>query len=270
MKKIFLFIIGIIFSFSLFASEQRSIYAGDIIELSFSASDEITIQNIQESFSEFEILSLKLNEKTYILNIRTFDIGEKKVTIGNKNITFNINSVLDEKEYNNKKDIIKVDELKMDVGNISSPFPLTEIIYIFILVVLSIVLGFIIYLTKKIKFNKFVKKVPIDIFINNFEKINTDDKDFFVKLTFLFKDYIYNTYGKLIIGKTSKEIIKELKEINIKTDENFLENLEKWFSFSDMCKFTNYEPSLNDKESKKLEIKEIVFLIEKISKGVNM
>ena len=69
---------------------------------------------------------------------------------------------------------------------------------------------------------------------------------YLVKLTESFKKYIEDVYSYSIRGKTSSEIIGEIK--NIKEVNPILKNLEKWLYECDIFKFSGKTPSHEDKK----------------------
>jgi superfamily II helicase len=84
-----------------------------------------------------------------------------------------------------------------------------------------------------------------------------------VDLTFYFKEYLEKTYKFRIIGKTTNEIIEELRVINAL--EHYLIEIKKWLTECDRFKFTGIIITSDEKRS---HFNELLKIAEKIE-GIN-
>jgi len=244
MKKIIILML-IIININLLANE---IYIGDLIKLKIS-TDSLTEKDIRDKFKDFEIEEIKKDKssETYTIAIRSFEAGEKNITIGNKNLIIKVKSELAEGEQKdiyleNEKGEIKIKESK-------KPIPVTNIVYgIVIIISLIIILLIIKLISKKVKIKK--QKKPYEILINELNKLKTET--FFVEATYFYKKYIYGKYGERVYGKTSREILQQIPK---KVD---FQKLKEWLEFSDKCKFTKYQVTDEDSKNYKEKLIEIV------------
>lgn len=232
-------------------AEERNIYIGDKITLKIT-SNNVNEEEIVKAFEELEIVELEETNNGYLVTIRSFEIGEKKVVIGNQEIIITIRSTLEEI---NRDDIYEGD---LTVKSYSNSLPWLYI-YLFILVIF-IVSGAIL-LIKKIKAPKYVKVTEYESFISSLELINNETDVYLVEITTIFKKYIEEVFNCIIKGKTSSEIMKELQSIN-KTSP-FRTDIYNWLMKCDTYKFSKSKVSEEDKEKLRLNLIEIVSLINK-------
>ncbi|NLK62334.1 MAG: hypothetical protein GX287_02690 [Fusobacteria bacterium] len=265
MKKIFISIFFIFITMNLF-SQNKNIYVGDILSLEIISNGDYTIEEIKSKFKDFEIVKMDKGNGKINLDIRTFETGTKEIRIGNSIITIEVKSILEDEKYNSRDDIYNISEQDITVYNITTPFPLSKFIYIFIIFIILILIYLIYFLYKKITRKTINKDNSLSIFIKDIDKIDINCLDFYVQLTFLFKNYIYNEFNVLIIGNTSKEIIYKLLTIElINKNKIILEELTKWFEYVDLCKYSNYSSKNIEKIEKKDELKKIVLTIYEIN-----
>src|SRR5690606_6203108 len=77
-----------------------NIYVGDLITLRISSS-EYTLENLREKFSEFEIVNIQEEKEAYQLTLRSFEPGEYRVILGNKELLIVVNSTLEDLDRDN-------------------------------------------------------------------------------------------------------------------------------------------------------------------------
>ena len=207
-------------------SETRNIYIGDVINLAINAAG-YSLQDIREKFNLFEIIELKKELNTYYLSIRTFETGSHSVILGDKEIVIDIKSTL--------KDITHDGLFDGDLHVLQPGIIFYWQIQFYIAAGVLIITG--ILFLRKIIINKRIKKLsPYQLFSARYSSLKLHDKNCLVDLTFYFKEYIGSLYNCRIIGKTSAEIINELKNINF--PGNHLEKIKIWLTECDRLKFT--------------------------------
>ena len=228
----------------------RNIYVGDIIRLEITAEG-ISAGELREKFSDFEIMELKEEPERYVITICTFEPGEYKVLLGNKEIVINVESTLDDIP---REDIFEGGTQVMEAG-VSFHWRILFHISLSIFVLSG---GFI--LLKILKKRKAKMLTPYQIFLRSSGTLAAESESYLVDLTFLFKKYIESTYQCIIIGKTSSEIVDQLKEI--RALETILPDIEEWLMECDRLKFTGVKVS---REKKQNHYEKLLVLAEKIN-----
>ena len=243
-KAIFLFtaLLIIFGNAALFAiddikTETRNIYIGDIIVLEITTREYSRDELIQK-FIDFETVEIKSTPGGYNLSIRTFEPGERSILIGDKELIIRVSSTLDDIE---REDIFE-GELKVLKPGFAFPW---RVLFFMSLSVFILSGAFIIYKT-------FIKKQsaeenPYKLFLRRSAALSDEDENYFVDLTFYFKEYVGSLFKRRIIGKTSTEIVNELSEIPALKNELFV--IEKWLSECDLFKFAGIEITSDDKRS---------------------
>ena len=208
-------------------AEARSIYVGDLIELKIS-TEEFSKDELTDKFKDFEIVSLKEDNGGYLLTLRGFEPGEKKITLGNKEIVITVKSTLDEI----KRDTI----FEGDLTPIKSGFQLNSQIAIYALLAISLLSGGIYYYGRYYRKKKVASLKPFQYFSNQMQGISEEDDQYFVKMTFYFKAYIEATYSCQIRGKTASEIIGEISRMP--GLQEFSQEIRAWLEESNRLKFS--------------------------------
>jgi len=242
MKKKFICLMLIsacLFCTPTFASASaRNIYVGDIITLNI-ASQDLSAEELEEYFKDFEIVDMKFENGEYSVSLRTFEVGTYGISIGNARMELSVNSTLDE---------IEQEEIFEGETTIEVPgFPFHwRIVFCVSAVIFAFSGGFVLF--GLIKKRKGQSIHPYSLFLRRSEALlsKIDNNNFFVYLTFFFKDYVGKLYQRRIIGKTSSEIVFELKEIQALGD--MLPIIEKWLIECDRMKFTGIEVSSEEKQ----------------------
>jgi len=236
----------------------RNIYIGDIITLKV-ASRTYSAEELTSIFHGFEIVDIQNEPEGFILSLRTFTVGEHKVFLGNKEIVINVSSTLD--------DIERDEIFQGDTWVIKPGFMLYwQIILLAAAGAFVLSGGFV--LAKVIKKRKENALSPLQLFIKRCAALSPDDdynNNYFVDLTFYFKEYLGSRFKCRIIGKTSIEIINELNKIratrNIQAIDAFLYEIQEWLTECDRLKFSGVEVSV---EEKKAHFAILYNLVEKI------
>lgn len=227
----------------------RNIYIGDLIELKIT-SQTISEDELKEKFKDFDIVDIKKDGESHIITIRTFEPGEKFVKIDNKEIVIDIKSTLDEMDRNS---IIK-GNLEPKASRNFNIIGYTAFVFTPFFLVSGITLLIICIKRKKIAF-----LTPYQLFVRDVKAVSIGNSDYLVRLTENFKKYVENVYSYSIRGKTSSEIIKEIK--HIKEINHLIKELENWLYECDMFKFSGKIPST---ENKKQLLENLIKLVDKI------
>jgi len=233
------------------SAESRNIYVGDIITLEISTSEYSSV-DLRELFQDFEILDIKSEYDEYVLSMRTFEVGEHKVLLGYNEIVIYVSSTLNDFQ---RDGIFEGETRTYEPG-----FFVQWSILFFVSVGIFAVSGCFLLL-KLIGERK--KAVPSShmLFIQRSAALSPDDDNYFVDLTFYFKNYLESRFlcRIKIIGKTSAEIAAELKDLSI--PDAILPEICEWLTECDRLKFTGVEVS---SEMRQEHYDRLLGLIEKL------
>jgi hypothetical protein len=166
----------------------------------------------------------------YALSLRTFETGEYTVPLGDKEIVISVGSTLLDISRN---DVFEGDTRVMAAG---FPFYWRALFYI-ALGVFVLCGGYILAKTVQKKRKKPLS--PHQLFLQRCGSLASADDNYFVYLTFYFKEYLGSLYQCRIIGKTSAEIMHELQDIQ--PLGAMLPSIGKWLKECDRLKFTGIE-----------------------------
>ena len=229
--------------------ETRNIYIGDIITLQVSSRD-ISEKELREKFQSFEIVEIKELGDGYAISVRTFEIGEYKIFFGDKEVVINVQSVLD--------DIEREDIFDGDI-TVAMPSFLFHWRILFCIVFGVFFLSGSLFLIKTFIKKKVKIPTPLQTFLLETASVLPEHKDYFVIITQSFKEYLQRLYKFQIIGKTSAEIIDELKKGLKQT--SMLTEIQEWLMECDRLKFTGVTAS---SEIKQQHYEELVKIVKKI------
>jgi len=236
-------------------AEDRNIYVGDIITLRISAN-EFSIEDITEKFKDFDITEIRDERGEYLVSLRTFETGEYNILLGDKEIIINVQSTLDDIQ---RDDIFDGDTGVKEPGIIYHwRIPLYITAGIFVLSCGLIVIKFL-----KAKKTKALN--PFQTFLRQSGSLLAEKEYYFVDLTFYFKKYLESLYKFRIIGKTSSEIINELKAI--RELGGMLLEIGEWLTECDRIKFTGVKVTIEEKHEL---YKKLVIIAEKINAQNNV
>ena len=222
------------------ADTVRNIYIGDIVTLEVSAqgfSEEV----LRQAFSDFEVIAIERGAErgrnnSYRISVRSFDVGEKTVNLGDKDLVIRVTSTLED---------IQRDGIFEGGTDIIKPgFPLQRRV-VFFVVAGIFVLSCGVVIVKSLKKQKSKQENPYQLFLRRIAELSVEDENYFVALTFYFKRYIEGLYRCRIIGKTSKEIIAGLQTMRFPDDE--LTDIRQWLMECDRLKFTGVGSSPDEK-----------------------
>jgi len=236
-------------------AETRSIYVGDIITLEIT-SPGLSVNELTERFHGFDIVDIKDGPGGYLLSLRTFETGDHRVLLGDKEIIINVSSTLD--------DIHREGIFEGEARVIKPGFsvPLRALFYIaagiFVLSGGLILMGFF----KKHKTSAISSR---QLFLQRTAALSAENENFFVDLTYYFKEYLESMFQCRIIGKTSVEIINGLKEIQaLKT---VLHEIREWLTECDRFKFTGIKVSYAQRQNHYTKLLNLVEQIETQREG---
>lgn len=228
---------------------ERSIYIGDLITIEV-VSDTFSREELEEKFSEFEVVDIKSTTKGYLVTIRSFVPGEKTVTIGNKEIVIKINSTLEDFQ---REDVFEGDTSPEDAG-----FAMNWRILFFMLIAVFTASGGVLLRQFLLK-RRTARLSPYKRFIERCRVVPLNDRYFFVKLTMYFKEYIESVYNISIKGKTTNEIMDGVSLVaGLQKISPLIRN---WLNESDYYKFSGVAVS---REKKRLLLDGLVEIVDRI------
>lgn len=231
------------------SADSRNIYVGDIITLEIT-SEKFSEEELRQKFADFEIIEIKRKPDRYLLSIRIFDTGERTVLLGDKEVVINVASTLN--------DIHRDDIFEGEAEILKAGIPFRWRVIFYIAASIFVLSGGFI-LVKYLKKRKTRTESPYQLFLRRSAALSEADDNYFVNLTFCFKEYLESLYKCRIIGKTSAEIVSELKEIPVLDAER--SDIRTWLSECDILKFSGAEVSSDDKHR---HYEGLLSLVEKI------
>ena len=122
--------------------------------------------------------------------------------------------------------------------------------------------GFV--LTGALKKRKTAPEAAYELFLRRYASLSAEDENYFVALTFFFKEYMGSLCGRRIIGKTTAEIVGELQFVGA-----VLPELEEWLTECDRFKFAGVEVSFEQRHSHSTVLLGLVKRIEAEQKDKN-
>lgn len=243
---------ALIFSCPL-AAEQRNIYVGDLIELKITTRD-FTEDEIREKFKDFEIVELKSISEGFLVTLRTFEVGEKIINLGDSEIVITVKSTLDE-----------IDRNELFEGSLTAESAgfMMNFNYLFYAVIIVFLASGGTILVQYMRKRRDLLLTPYERFNSMLGRTSVEDSDCLVKFTMYFKEYIESKFSLHIKGKTSTEIIGEIS--NVRELRPYISKIRNWLNDSDYFKFSG-NIAANDKKHELLNIlKEIVSEIERVN-----
>lgn len=256
MEKISKMWAGLLIVFLLFSGiargEVRNIYVGDLIILEI-CTDNYTIGELKNIFSDFEIVSYKELETGCELTLRTFEPGEHSIILGDKELVIMVSSALE--------DIKRDDIFPGESEPLESSYQVFPVYIFFALIILFIIMMIFLF-WNFIKNKRKKQEPPYQSLLGKLESIGTDIDNFFVELTFIFKEYIEKRLEFLIRGKTTEEIIAEIRGIE-RLEEKIAE-IREWLLLADYYKYTGTEASIEIKERQIADLKRLAAEIEEL------
>ncbi|MCM1990439.1 hypothetical protein [Oceanirhabdus seepicola] len=238
-----------------YALEERKIYVGDIINIKISSSV-YTEEDIREKFKDFEIVHLKKEEDAYLIGLRTFETGKKSVKLGDKEIEVVVYSTLEGKE---DRGLIDGDSSYEKVG--------INMIYGFFLYTTLAVFLFALtfYIIRLIRGKNETEFTPCERFWNSLKKANLQNEESLAFMKGIFKRYMEEVYSCSIKGKTSCEIVREIKEVE--GLQEHMQQIKKWFKKCDHYTFSPIISTVEEKQKLFNELEELVQNMEEIKEG---
>ncbi len=236
----------------LVTAEERDIYIGDLLTFKIT-SDSHTMEDLQKKFGDFEIVDINELETGYELTMRTFEPGEYSIILGDKKIEILVGSTLEDIE----RDSIFSGELSPLKSSYSSIW-----FYLFYGLIILLAIIFMILIWHYIKNKQKEDENSYQRFIRKMAVIGITKDEYFVELTFIFKEYLENSFGYQVRGKTSEEIIDEIKDIP--ELEEKLSEIRRWLRLADYYKYTEAVATADIKEKQQLSLKNLAAEIEEI------
>lgn len=235
--------------------EERKVYVGDIINIKISKSV-YTEEDIREKFKDFEIVHLKKEEDEYLIGLRTFETGEKSVKLGDKELEIVVYSTLEGKEG---RGLVAGDSNYKKVG-------INRVYGFFLYATLAVFLvSSTYYIIRLIRGKNETELTPHERFWNSLEKANLQDEESLSFMKSIFKRYMEEVYSCSIKGKTSWEIVREIKEVE--GLQEHMQQIEKWFKKCDRYTFSPIISTAEEKQKLFNGLEELVQSMEDISEG---
>jgi len=212
----------------------RAIYIGDIVTLDIAT--DVTADELTSLFGDFEITSFARIPGGYSVSLRTFAPGEYSVYIGDKQIVVSVRSALTDIE---RDDIFEGGAYVLPRG-----FWVSRALLFIVAVSVFLISGGVV-LYKKFIVQRIRPVNPRRLFMVRSGALSAYDDDYFVDMTFYFKEYLGSVYSRRIIGKTSTEIVANLSDIGQLAE--MMPEIGGWLTECDRFKFTGVKPSAEEK-----------------------
>ena len=240
----------------LLKAATRDLYIGDVLEIKITTS-QYSPDQIKEKLKEFEVVDLKKSDNGYLIKIRSFETGVKKIRLGSKLLKIDVKSTLTKYD----RDQVFAGDLKVEQIN---EFKLYRYLFYGLVVLLvMIVLGFVWKLYRNKNSDKQLS--PFVKFKRKLESVDKNGAEFFVVLTYAFKKYIEESFNRRIIGKTSSEIMEEINDIT--QLNSYLKRIKDWLETADYYKFTTGEADKKQRKQQLQKLKKIVKEIDSVSES---
>lgn len=255
MKKILILLFILILTIQSYTIEKFKL--GDKINLKITNTTEQEIKKSFENISNIEIESIVKDEKGYIIQLRVFELGKKKVEIDDKAIEFEIITNLNEKDKDIYMDLS--DNSNKNMFKLNFPF-----------VPLLALIGFMVGLYFLIKSkNKNKNLSSSEYFLKGMKSL--DKEKWSYEISYYLRNYIDSIYksnfrsGKYekigIVGSNEITFLKKLdnyKFSNRNSENEFSEKeslIKKTYEIFEEINNSLKEEKKNQKELKKNEVK---------------
>lgn len=225
MKKLLIFLLLLLLSPALSAEEHY--HPGDIIRFRIEALG-LSPEEIAPKLSGFEVLKLERQGRDYEVWIRSFDAGPKEIDLGPVKIQFTIHSLLENTE---RKDIYDIKDGDQDSSLLEPVLPFFWTFFLLILTGLGI--AWLVFFARRLRKSGRQGEISAWSWFNQ-ALPGLESPAFLEELTDALKGYIERKFAKKIMGKTSSEILEELRFAPVM--EN-LGQLEPWLAELDGYKY---------------------------------
>ena len=234
---------------------MRSIYVGDIISIEITSLD-FSEGELREKFQDFEVVDIIHKKDGYLLSVRTFFTGEHIIILGDKEIIIEVVSTLEEIQ---RDDIFEA-EGYIPASEAAIPW------FVFLFVALGIfAVSAVLFFRTKLRKRREGSEGFYEKFLRRSAALLPENENYFVDLTFFFKEYIGGIYSRRIIGKTSAEIGEELSEIPAL--EPMMGDIKDWLKKCDMFKFSGVEVSVFERQE---HYALLLRIVERVKEGFSM
>ncbi len=250
MTFLLLVMMFIMFLLSNAAASERNIYVGDIVELKIS-SQKLTEEVIRDKFRDFEIVGLVKESDHFIIKLRTFETGEKRVVLGDKEIVIVVKSTLQEIQSEGPME-----------GSLTpiAPKPAIPWLYIFIALLAAFAVTGAINLKERFIKKSKAQLSPYQRFLSQSAGVSPEDREFLVKQTCFFKEYLEAVYQCKIKGMTSSEIL--ITASRLPRMQGVRQELGSWLRECDFFKFSGTTASRERKLEMQRQLAELVGRID--------
>ena len=229
-------------------AKDRSLYPGDVLALEIEGRA-YSAAVLAEKFKDFEIVELTEKPGGIALSVRTFEVGEHVVRLGDQEIVIDVRSTLDDIE---QEALFEGDTGVLPPG---FRFPWREAFYA-MAGLFTLSGGFALWQA----FRGRSKKIsPLARFLRRCGALSGEEDAYFVRLTFYFKEYLGSLTHSRIIGKTSAEIIAGLQ--GIQALQTMLPESKAWLEACDRYKFAGVSVG---GEEKRVHYEQLLGLAQRI------
>lgn len=216
-------------------AEERSIYIGDLITIEVNTKV-MGEEELRKIFEAFEVVELHETKVGFSVTLRTFEPGEKKVVIGNQEISISVKSTL--------KEINREDIFEGDLTPRSGHMPIKWFVIYGVVIAIFVISGILCF-ANQLKKRQAKVRTPYEKFVAALEKVLTSTDFSLVEMTVILKNYIEEFFDRRIIGKTSDEMMLEIDLIPETSPHR--DAIKNWLKVCDAYKFSG---SLVNKEEK--------------------
>lgn len=225
-------------------AEERSIYIGDLITIEVDTKS-LGEEALRKAFEAFEVVDLYETKEGFAVTIRTFEPGEKQITIGSQTVNISVQSMLE--------DVSREDIFEGELTPRSGDRPIKWVVIYCIVVAIFVISGILYFVKFKKQQNKAM--TPYEKFLSALERIQTSTDSCLVEMTVLLKNYIEEFFDRRIIGKTSDEMMSEIELIaGLSPHRNAIKN---WLKACDAYKFSGCSVKKEEKDTLLQDLKEI-------------
>ena len=226
------------------AADMRGIYVGDIVKLEIATR--LNADELAEQFADFEITELNNIPGGYALSVRTFITGEHTIPLGDTELVIEVRSAL--------TDIARGDIFESDAA--IPPGFYFHWRELFIIALGCFLISGGIALARHFLNGKTKKTDPRRLFMARSGALSEYDENYFVDLTFYFKEYLGSLTRRRIVGKTSDEIVAEIE--GAEPIVGIIPEIGGWLARCDTMKFAGISPSAEDKRGHYSELIDLV------------
>lgn len=231
-------------------AEERPIYVGDIIELDID-NTYYSLSDIELAFAEFEIIEIEDLDNIYRLKVRSFEVGEHLVTLGDTGLKIVIESLINE-------DSADIKQGNMEVYKSGLVLPWTGFKYIALGI---FILSLIVFVFISIKNRPRKALTNYESFSKSLDALDQSSDDYIYELNVLFKSYLSKQFKCNYYNFTVTELLS-----SIESKAEVVEAYPLMKTWLHKCESYKYSKDKANQEAKSLLAKELKAMINSIEK----